>query len=142
MHLNISWGQIVQAHPSLTEEERARLCRYLEYHRLSQEAREHVMKNNRLPLKIMTRFILLEQVNMARSITAFGSNYRRTKTQKIARVSNGIEKGWMSSHREMRMMKKEVETMKMQLNELQTCKLKLQRQMKRCINWKGNHSFI
>ncbi|ONI04557.1 hypothetical protein PRUPE_6G328100 [Prunus persica] len=123
----------LKAHPSLTEEKRMSLCGSLEYHRLSQEAREHVMKNDRLPLKITTRFILLEQVNMTRSMTAIGSNYRRTKTQAIVRVNKGLGKGWMNSKKEINLMTKEVETMRVQLNDLQMCKLKLQNQLKRCI---------
>ncbi|KAG7969123.1 hypothetical protein I3843_07G015200 [Carya illinoinensis] len=124
----------LKIHPHLTEEERLSVCRSLEYHRLSQEAREHVMKNNRLPLKIMTQFVLLEQVNRTRSMTASGSNYGRTKMQAIISVSKGLEKGWMNRKEEIKIMKKEVDKMKVQLNELQMCKLKLQRQGKICIN--------
>ncbi|XP_059438890.1 root phototropism protein 3-like [Corylus avellana] len=115
----------LKAHPSLIEEERVSVCKTLDYHRLSQEAREHVMKNDRLPAKIMTRFILLEQVNMTRSMTASGSNYRRTKIQAILKVS---KRGWMNSRKEIKIMKKELDKMKVQLNELQMCKLKLQGQ--------------
>jgi hypothetical protein len=121
----------VQAHPSLTEEERVSVCKTLDYHRLSQEAREHVMKNDRLPAKVMTQFILLEQVNMTRSMTASGSNYRRTKNQAILKVA---KRGWMNSRKEIKIMKKEVDKMKVQLNELQMCRLKLQGQKKRCLN--------
>ncbi|KAF5453999.1 hypothetical protein F2P56_023700 [Juglans regia] len=124
----------LKIHPSLTDEERLSVCRSLEYHRLSQEAREHVMKNDRLPLKIMTQFMLLEQVNMTRSMTASGSNYGRRKAQAIIRVSKGLENGWMNRKEEIKIMKKEVDNMKVQLNELLMCKLKLQRQVKICIN--------
>ncbi|KAK9919774.1 hypothetical protein M0R45_028352 [Rubus argutus] len=123
----------LKAHPSLTEEERMNICGFLEYHRLSQEAREHVMKNDRLSLKITTRFILLEQVNMTRSMTAIGSNYRRTKTQEIVRVNKGLGKGWMNSQEELNLMNKEVETMRVQLHDLHMCKIKLQKQLKGCI---------
>ncbi|XP_050383172.1 root phototropism protein 3-like [Argentina anserina] len=123
----------LKAHPSLTEEERMALCGFLEYHRLSQEAREHVAKNDRLPVTITARFILLEQVNMTRSMTAIGSNYRRTNTQAIVRVNKGVGKGWMNSQKELNMMTKEVETMRVQLNDLHMCKLKLQNQLKGCI---------
>jgi hypothetical protein len=109
------------------------ICGSLEYHRLSQEAREHVRKNDRLPLKITTRFILLEQVNMTRSMTVIGSNYRRTKTQEIVRVNKGLGKGWMNSQEELNLMNKEVETMRVQLNDLHMCKIKLQKQLKGCI---------
>lgn len=122
-----------QAHPNLTEEERTSVCRAMEYHKLSQEARQHMMKNDRLPLKMRTQLILLEQVNMTRSMTAAGSNYQRTKTQAIIRVSKGLEKGCsLTSQKEIKMMKKEVETMKMKLNQLHMCKMQLQNQAKRC----------
>ncbi|KAL6146616.1 hypothetical protein ACLB2K_057294 [Fragaria x ananassa] len=123
----------LKAHPSLTEEERMTLCGSLEYHRLSQEARDHVAKNDRLPVKITTRFILLEQVNMTRSMTAIGSNYRRTKTEAIVRVNKGLDKGRMNSQKELNLMTKEVQTMRVQLHDLHMCKLKLQNQLKGCI---------
>lgn len=121
----------MQAHPNTTEEERENLCKFLEYHRLSKEAREHVMKNNRVPLKIATRFILLEQVNMMRSKTTsgVGSSFQRTKSRAI---SKSLEKGWIKSQKEIKKMTKEVETMKAQLNDLQMCKLKLLKQLKIC----------
>ncbi|KAF5740074.1 root phototropism protein 3-like [Tripterygium wilfordii] len=123
----------LKAHPSLTEEERERVCSTMDYHKLSQEARQHAMKNDRLPLKIATRFVLLEQVNMTRTITAAGCNCRRTKTQLIVKVSKGLEKRQMASKMELKKMKKEVETMKAQLSELHMFKVELQRQLKQCI---------
>lgn len=122
----------MQAHPNLTEEERSEVCRFLDYHRLSQEAREHVMKNDRLPRKITTRFILLEQVNMANSMKAMGLSYQRTKNQAIVGVTKSSGKGLMSSQKELEQMSKEVETMKVELNDLQMCKIKLQGQLKKC----------
>ena len=38
--------------------------------------------------------------------------------------------GWMNSQKEIKMLQKVVDTMKVQLNELQMCKLKLERQVK------------
>ncbi|KAK3006124.1 hypothetical protein RJ639_015503 [Escallonia herrerae] len=60
------------AHPNVTIEERSGICRVLEYQKLSQDAREHAMKNYRLPLNMTTRFVLLEHLNTTRSITANG----------------------------------------------------------------------
>ncbi|KAK7277912.1 hypothetical protein RJT34_22931 [Clitoria ternatea] len=122
----------LKAHPDLIEEDRADVCRVLEHHRLSQEGRQHVMKNDRLPLKLATEFVLLEQVNMARSMTNNGSNYQRTHAQTIIRVNKDFEKRQINAQ-EIKMMSKDVETMKSQLLELNTCKIKLQKQLKRCI---------
>ncbi|KAK6229003.1 hypothetical protein SCA6_017954 [Theobroma cacao] len=124
----------LMAHPNLTEEERTNACGAMQYHRLSEDARQHVMKNDRLPLKIVTEFMLLKQVKMARSMTACESNdHPWTKTRTIMKVTKGLDRGCLTPKKEISMIRKEVENMKMQLNQLQMCKVKLQRQVKRCI---------
>ncbi|XP_027366457.1 root phototropism protein 3-like isoform X2 [Abrus precatorius] len=122
----------LKAHPDLTEEDRMDVCRVLEYHRLSQEARQHVMKNDRLPFKLVTEFVLLEQVNVARSMSSNGSNYQRTNTQTIIRVNKDFEKRQINVH-EIKMMRNDVEIIKSQLLELNSCKIKLQKQLMGCI---------
>ncbi|XP_061946752.1 root phototropism protein 3-like isoform X1 [Populus nigra] len=123
----------LKAHPRLTEEERISVCTAMAYHKLSQEGLKHATRNDRLPVNITTRLILLEQVNMARSLTSVGSNYQRTKTQAIIRVNRCVENEWMTSRNEIKMMRKEVENMKMQLSELQICKMQIQRRAKGCL---------
>ncbi|OIV90849.1 hypothetical protein TanjilG_15582 [Lupinus angustifolius] len=122
----------LKAHPYLAEEDRTDVCRILEYHRLSQEARQHVMNNDRLPLNLTTRFVLLEQVKMGRSMTSNGSNYRRTNTQTVISISKDFQRRQISGQ-EIMMMRKDVELIKTQILELNTCKIKLQKQLKRCI---------
>ena len=124
---------MTQEHPRLTEEERTSVCTAMDYHKLSKEGLEHAARNDRLPVNITTRLILLEQVNMARSMTSVGSNYQRTKTQAIIRVNRCVENDWMTSRNEIKMMRKEVENMKMQLSELQICKMQIQRRAKGCL---------
>ncbi|KAI8022732.1 BTB/POZ domain-containing protein DOT3 [Camellia lanceoleosa] len=121
----------LKAHPSLTEEERNGICRAMEYHKLSQEARKHATKNDRLPLNIITRFILLDQVNMTRSITTNGTNYQRTKSHAIMRASRGLGKARINSQEEIETMKQDVERIKVKLSELQLHKMELQRQVRR-----------
>ncbi|KHN16136.1 Putative BTB/POZ domain-containing protein DOT3 [Glycine soja] len=123
----------LKAHPNLAEENRTDVCRVLEYHRLSHEARQHVMQNDRLPLKLTTEFVLFEQVNMATSMTSKGSNYRRTNTQTVIRVNKDMEKRQITNAQEINMMRKDVEMIKSQLLEVHSCKMKLQNQLKRCI---------
>ncbi|XP_009769384.1 root phototropism protein 3-like [Nicotiana sylvestris] len=124
----------LKEHPDLTEEERSSICRKLEYHKLSQEARTHAMKNDRLPDNIRTQFILVEQINMTRLLTSAGSSYQRTKSQTIMKVSKGVGKSWMnSSQNEMEMMKQEVEMLNAQVGELKQCRMELQRQTKKSV---------
>ncbi|KAM6577737.1 hypothetical protein CsatB_029574 [Cannabis sativa] len=129
----------LKAHPGLTEDERTSLCRFLEYHRLSQDVREHVIKNNRLPLKTATRFILLEQVSMTRSMASSSNNNSssNTKAHAFVRANNRSlekERCWKNCQKEIRKITKDLETMNAQLKDLQVCKLKIQRQMLRCLN--------
>ncbi|KAL3573522.1 hypothetical protein D5086_024135 [Populus alba] len=88
----------LKAHPRLTEEARTSVCTAMDYHKLSKEGLEHAARNDRLPVNITTRLILLEQVNMARSMTSVGSNYQRTKTQAIIRIQRRA-KGCLISKR-------------------------------------------
>ena len=68
----------------------------------------------------------IEQSHMTRSMIAFGSNHQRMKTQVIIKVSKLKEAGMN--------LQKEVDTMNVQLIELQLCQLKPQRQVKRSTN--------
>lgn len=111
----------LKAHPSLNEEERNSLCRAIEYNKLSEEARTHALRNDRLPLNIITRFILLEQVNVTSSITAAESDYYRTKSQTIVKVTKNIDMKFINSVNELKTMKLDVEAMKEKLSQLQTC---------------------
>lgn len=115
----------------MTEEERNNICRVIDYNKLSQQARKHVRRNDRLPVTMVTQFILLEQVSITRELTAAGSNYRRTKSQAVMRLNKGlgIGKEQMKSGNEIQVMRKDVERLKIQLGEVQFCRLELQKQM-------------
>ncbi|KAK6915567.1 NPH3 domain [Dillenia turbinata] len=54
-NLHRAMDMFSKPHPNLTEEEETGLCKAMDYHKLSQEAREHMMKNVRLPLSFTTR---------------------------------------------------------------------------------------
>ncbi|KAH0726794.1 hypothetical protein KY284_002659 [Solanum tuberosum] len=124
----------LKEHPDLTEEERRSICRKMEYHKLSQEAQIHALKNDRLPDNIRTQFILLEQVNMMRLLTSDGSSYQRTKSQTIMKVSSGLRKSWMnSSQTEMKAIKQELEMLKAQVGELQQRRMELQQRTKKVV---------
>ncbi|KAG5626188.1 hypothetical protein H5410_011406 [Solanum commersonii] len=124
----------LKEHPDLTEEERGSICRKMEYHKLSQEAQIHALKNGTLPDNIRTQFILLEQVNMMRLLTSDGSSYQRTKSQTIMKVSSGLRKSWMnSSQMEMKAIKQELEMLKAQVGELQQRRMELQQRTKKVV---------
>lgn len=47
----------LQIHPSLTEQERKRLCRVLDCQRLTLDACMHAAQNERLPLRVVVQVI-------------------------------------------------------------------------------------
>ncbi|XP_026460595.1 root phototropism protein 3-like isoform X2 [Papaver somniferum] len=102
----------LKSHPTLTEEERSGICKFLQYDKLSKEAKNHAMNNDRLPLKVTIKFLLLEQLNMT-------SNFVRTKSQAIARRE--LAKRWEKAQKEIAFMKDEMEKMKIQFNDLKKC---------------------
>ncbi|KAI3871544.1 hypothetical protein MKW92_008666 [Papaver armeniacum] len=109
----------LKSHPTLTEEERSSICKFLQYDKLSKEAKNHAMKNDRLPLKVTIKFLLLEQLNMTKSILTVGSNFVRTKSQAIVRRE--LAKRWEKAQKEIAFMKDEMEKMKIQFNDLEKC---------------------
>ncbi|KAL1802322.1 hypothetical protein ACET3Z_030969 [Daucus carota] len=131
-HLYRAIDMYLKAHPSLTEEERNGLCRAIEYNKLSQEARSHALRNDRLPLNIITRFILLEQVKVTSSMTTAGSDYYRTKSQTIMKVTKNMGRKIVNSLKDLKSMKLEVEAMKEKLSNLQTCSAMLHSRAKQC----------
>ena len=99
----------------------------MEYHKLSQEAREHAMKNDRLPMNMTTQFILLQQVNMVKMMVNDGSMYRRTKAQTIISMQTECFK----VQNQMKIMKQEVDNLKIELNKLQVCRVEIKKLARR-----------
>ena len=89
----------------------------LEYNRLSQETWAH---DEELPAA-------LENHN---AIHPFRES-KHVKANENFWIKFPMNKnGWMNSQKEIKILQKVVDTMKVQLNELQMCKLKLERQVK------------
>ncbi|XP_058077747.1 root phototropism protein 3-like [Magnolia sinica] len=65
----------LKSHPNLSEDDRKRVCGAMDYHKLSVEARMHALRNERLPLRVTIRYLLFEQVDMARLMLSKGYGY-------------------------------------------------------------------
>ncbi|KAK9691873.1 hypothetical protein RND81_09G225800 [Saponaria officinalis] len=120
--------RFLKAHPNMTEEERKGICRVMEYNKLSEEAREHAMKNERLPLNTTTQFMLLEQVKMMKPVVESGSSiYRRTKAQMIINVKADSRRECKQVVKKTRNVKHEIETIKSELSRLHACRVQIKR---------------
>ncbi|MCO5552422.1 hypothetical protein L7F22_005933 [Adiantum nelumboides] len=54
----------LKAHPSLTDIDRKKLCRLLDFQKLSQEACAHAAQNERLPVQAVVQVLFLEQLRI------------------------------------------------------------------------------
>ncbi|KAL9248093.1 hypothetical protein vseg_021453 [Gypsophila vaccaria] len=123
--------RFLQAHPNMTEEERKAVCRAMEYNKLSQEAREHAMKNDRLPLNTTTQFILLEQVKMMKSAVESGSTYRRTKAQLVVNLKADSRRECRQVVKQTSVVKQEIESINFELDRMQACRVQIKRLAKK-----------
>ncbi|KAL2899738.1 hypothetical protein RDABS01_024820 [Bienertia sinuspersici] len=105
-----------RAHPMLTEDERKKLCKYIDCQKLSQEACNHAAQNDRLPVQMTIEECLIRK---------FG------RCNVFSKISSGIPSAAMSPkdtyaslRRENRELKLEISRLRMRLNDLekeQTC---------------------
>ena len=57
-----------QAHPTLTEHERKRLCRVMDCQKLSFDACMHTAQNERLPLRVVVQVLFFEQLRLRTTV--------------------------------------------------------------------------
>lgn len=132
----------LKAHPSLTDVERKKLCKLLDFQKLSQEACTHAAQNERLPVQAVVQVLYFEQLRI-RNVMA-GSyhpeagvggdaaianhNQAQSATSNIAihKISNGAlsaslspKDHYASVRRENRELKLEVARMRMRLSDLE-----------------------
>ncbi|KAL0287123.1 UNVERIFIED_CONTAM: BTB/POZ domain-containing protein DOT3, partial [Sesamum angustifolium] len=101
----------LKAHPSLTDHERRRLCKVMNSAKLSLDACEHAAQNERLPLRTMIQVLFSEQVKIRATIQG--------KCQIETADNSDQESSGSSTNKEVKMLKIELEKVKMQIAELQ-----------------------
>ncbi|KAL2926841.1 hypothetical protein RDABS01_028574 [Bienertia sinuspersici] len=116
----------LKAHPMLTEDERKKLCKYIDCQKLSQEACNHAAQNDRLPVQMTVKVLYFDQLRLRNALS--GNSGDAMFSQKI---SSGIPSAAMSPkdtyaslRRENRELKLEISRLRMRLNDLekeQTC---------------------
>ncbi|PSS26422.1 BTB/POZ domain-containing protein [Actinidia chinensis var. chinensis] len=114
-------------HRFLTESEREEVCKVLDCHNLSPEAREHAAQNGRLPLRVVVQVLFVGQLSLRERVTkeveASDEQLRKVvveEEEEAARVSGGegevrMEMEKMGSkvielERECLMMRREIQS--------------------------------
>ncbi|XP_068638975.1 root phototropism protein 3-like isoform X1 [Aristolochia californica] len=129
----------LKAHPTLTEHERKRLCRVMDCQKLSIDACMHAAQNERLPLRVVVQVLFSEQVKISNAIgnnavkeSTAGSHYSHpvisTRKALLEGTPQSFQEGWATAKKDINTLKFELESMKAKYLELQSEMEVLQRQ--------------
>ncbi|KAE8668262.1 Root phototropism protein 3 [Hibiscus syriacus] len=127
----------LKAHPTLSEHERKRLCRVMDCQKLSIDACMHAAQNERLPLRIVVQVLFSEQVKISNALA--NSTLKDTvETQYQPLIPNhktlleatpqSFQEGWAAAKKDINTLKFELESIKAKYLELQNDMENLQRQ--------------
>lgn len=127
----------LKAHPTLTEHERKRLCRVMDCQKLSIDACMHAAQNERLPLRVVVQVLFSEQVKISNAIAnntlkeAGESQYQPLISNRktlLEATPQSFQEGWTAAKKDINTLKFELETLKAKYLELQNDMETLQRQ--------------
>ncbi|KAK4799343.1 hypothetical protein SAY86_024708 [Trapa natans] len=126
----------LKAHPALSESDRKRLCKLIDFQKLSQEAGAHAAQNERLPLQSIVQVLYIEQVRLRNALCcSYPDDHDNPKTpaallahhQSSWRISSGALRSaamsprdnYASLRRENQELKLELARLRMRLNDLE-----------------------
>ncbi|KAK9075725.1 hypothetical protein SSX86_004054 [Deinandra increscens subsp. villosa] len=127
----------LKAHPTLSEHERKRLCRVMDCQKLSMDACMHAAQNERLPLRVVVQVLFSEQVKISNAIASTsvqetGDLHYQPLVQNRKTLLEGtpqsFQEGWATAKKDINTLKFELETVKTKYLELQHDMESLQRQ--------------
>ncbi|KAJ4964867.1 hypothetical protein NE237_016716 [Protea cynaroides] len=126
-----------KAHPTLSEQERKRLCRVMDCQKLSMDACMHAAQNERLPLRVVVQVLFSEQVKISNAIAnnslkeTVESHYQPMVLARKALLEGtpqSFQEGWTTAKKDINTLKFELESIKAKNLELQHDMENLQRQ--------------
>ncbi|MQL75536.1 hypothetical protein Taro_007923 [Colocasia esculenta] len=132
----------------LTEHERKRLCRVMEYQKLSIDACMHAAQNERLPLRVVVQVLFSEQVKISNAIASsslkdtaavgvepphqlFHPLVPSPRKQLLEGTPQSFQEGWAAAKKDINTLKFELESMKAKYLELQNDMDVLRRQLEK-----------
>ncbi|KAG5023192.1 hypothetical protein JHK82_019094 [Glycine max] len=118
----------LKAHPTLTEHERKRLCRVMDCQKLSIDACMHAAQNERLPLRVVVQVLFSEQVKISNALANSSlkegaeSHYQPmipNRKTLLEGTPQSFQEGWTAAKKDINTLKFELETVKTKYLELQ-----------------------
>ncbi|KAF4383068.1 hypothetical protein F8388_009099 [Cannabis sativa] len=146
------------AHQGLPEPDRKKLCKLIDFQKLSQEAGAHAAQNERLPLQSIVQVLYFEQIRLRNSLCSSygdedggvggGGIPKPTTIHQSWRISSGALSAAMSPRdnyaslrRENRELKLELARLRMRLNDLEREHVCMKRDMEKSSSRKFMTSF-
>ncbi|KAL5563435.1 hypothetical protein UlMin_033182 [Ulmus minor] len=130
----------LKAHPTLSEHERKRLCRVMDCQKLSIDACMHAAQNERLPLRVVVQVLFSEQVKISNAIANTSlkepgeSQYQPIVANRktlLEATPQSFQEGWATAKKDINTLKFELESVKTKYVELQNEMETLQRQFEK-----------
>ncbi|KAH7315372.1 hypothetical protein KP509_21G046900 [Ceratopteris richardii] len=135
----------LKAHPTLSDMERRKVCKILNYQKLSKEASLHATQNERLPVEMIVQLLHCEQMRMRNALDRDqlgqmeASNFDRNRSlYKGSDLCSPMVDTFPSLRRKNKYLKAEVERLQHQVTELQKEKSKLKEEAQKAKAAGGN----
>ncbi|XP_052204605.1 root phototropism protein 3 [Diospyros lotus] len=132
----------LKAHPTLSEHERKRLCRVMDCQKLSIDACMHAAQNERLPLRVVVQVLFSEQVKISNALAngttlkeaGEPAHYQPLVTNRktlLEGTPQSFQEGWAAAKKDINTLKFELDSVKAKYLELQNDMENLQRQFEK-----------
>ncbi|GLU03823.1 hypothetical protein SLE2022_209990 [Rubroshorea leprosula] len=138
----------LKAHQGLSETDRKKLCKLIDFQKLSQEAGAHAAQNERLPLQSIVQVLYFEQLRLRNALCSSYADDDPKPMQQSWRINSGALSAAMSPRdnyaslrRENRELKLELARLRMRLNDLEKDHVCMKRDMARSHSRKFLTSF-
>ena len=133
-----------QAHATLSEHERKRLCRVMDCQKLSIDACMHAAQNERLPLRVVVQVLFSEQVKISNVLASSSLKGDESLSQPMVinrktfleGTPQSFQEGWSAAKKDINTLKFELESVKAKYLELQNDMESLQKQFDKMVKQK------
>lgn len=142
----------LKAHSGLSEFDKKKLCKLIDFHKLSPEAGAHAAQNERLPLQSIVQVLYIEQLSLRNALGCSYPDDNHLKPPPVHHQSWRINSGALSAamspkdnyaslRRENRELKLELTRLRMRLNDFEKEHVSMKRTMEKSNSRKFMSSF-
>ncbi|KAK3193229.1 hypothetical protein Dsin_024539 [Dipteronia sinensis] len=138
----------LKAHQNLSDSDKKKLSKLIDFQKLSQEAGAHAAQNERLPLQSIVQVLYFEQLRLRNNLSCSYADEEQKPVHHSWRISSGALSAAMSPRdnyaslrRENRELKLELARLRMRLNDLEKEHVCMKRDMEKSHSRKFMTSF-